>query len=122
MFLMASRLRTTAGLAESHAWGGGKRWLVAATAQVKLPSCEPGKPTCEGRSPLGLPMGRCQALSHHPALCRRQAPTLHESGTKAIDVLYQGLDFPCRGYQKPLFFDWLPYLSVVLSFAHWYQP
>ncbi|HYU74414.1 MAG TPA: hypothetical protein VEL31_17225, partial [Ktedonobacteraceae bacterium] len=31
---------------------------MAATAQVKLPSSEVVKPTREGGSPLGLPMGR----------------------------------------------------------------
>src|SRR6266851_5435931 len=52
------RLRTTAGLAESDDYGGRKLWLVAATAQVKRPSSEVVKPTREGGSPLGLPMGR----------------------------------------------------------------
>src|SRR5713226_5466220 len=56
------RLRTTAGLAERYDYGGRKLWLVAATAQVKLPSSEVVKPTREGGSPLGLPMGRMSIM------------------------------------------------------------
>jgi hypothetical protein len=57
---MKSKLRTTAGLAESDACGGGVRPNEPRGVGVAA-SNEAGKPTCEGRSPLGSPMGRCQS-------------------------------------------------------------
>ena len=40
------------GLRKANACGGRKRWLVAAMAQVKLPSSEAGNLSREGGNPL----------------------------------------------------------------------
>src|SRR6266516_3188706 len=74
MQAMNTRLRTTAGLAESDACGGGVRPNEQHGVQGAA-SNEAGKPTCESRSPMGEPMGRCQEppiiSAYNPTRSRR---------------------------------------------------